>query len=70
MNAVMRTIAVGSITYAQKARRALAARGLDARLVKITSPREGCVYGVEVKDTQFSTAVALLAELGIYSRDP
>ena len=65
----MQTITVGSITYAQKARRALTGEGIGARLVKLSSEREGCIYGVEVGEARYFDAVALLDRLGLYKRE-
>ncbi len=69
MNAVMRTITVGTVTYAQKARRALAAQGIGARLVRVSSEREGCVYGVEIGEARYFDAIAVLDRLGLYKRE-
>ncbi len=61
-----RTVTIGSITYAQKVRRALASRGVRARLLK-TGERTGggCAYGIEVEEGDFLTAIRLLREMGI-----
>ena len=63
---------LGSVTAATAAQRILARAAVYSEVVRISGSNDGkgCVYGVEIKDTQFSNAVALLAELGIYSRDP
>ena len=69
MNAAMQTITVGSVTYAQKAKRALAAEGIGGRLVKVSSESEGCLYGVEISEARYLDAVALLDRLGLYRRE-
>ncbi len=66
---MMQTITVGSITYAQKAKRALVNRGIGARLVKVSSHREGCLYGVEIEASRHLEAIALLDRLGLYKRE-
>ncbi len=60
------TLTIGSITYAQKARRALSSRGVRARLVKAAERTEGgCAYGIEVVGEDLLTAIRILRELGI-----
>ncbi len=66
---MMRTITIGSITHAQKARRALASRGIRARLVKSDSTSDGCAYGIELEGGDHLKAIAILRELGIPHRD-
>ncbi|MBQ2718800.1 MAG: DUF3343 domain-containing protein [Clostridia bacterium] len=59
-------IVIGSITYAQKARRALSAQGIRARLIKADSgPAEGCVYGIELTEDEAPAAIRELRRLGI-----
>lgn len=61
-----RTITIGSITYAQKARRALTSRHLRARLIKSGElPGGGCAYGIEVEEKDYLAAVSQLRELKI-----
>ncbi|MBR7095956.1 MAG: DUF3343 domain-containing protein [Clostridia bacterium] len=61
-----RKIVIGSITYAQKARRALAPLGIRARLIKAEAlPAEGCVYGIEIAEENTLTAISELRRLGI-----
>ena len=62
----MQTITVGSITYAQKAKRAIAAAGIHVRIVKVEARDEGCVYGLEVPSERHLEAVAILSRLGLY----
>ena len=51
---------IGSLTYAQKAKRALAARGLHARLVKTDSAANGCTYALAIPAARYLDAVAIL----------
>lgn len=62
-----RKIVLGSITIAQKARRALSAKGVRARLVKMNEG--GCVYGIELPLEEYGVAAAILGELGIPYHD-
>ena len=43
------TITVGSVTYALKAKKLLARRGIKSKLIKVNSAKAktGCEYGVE-----------------------
>lgn len=66
---MMQTITVGSVTYAQKARRILASEGIGARLVKVSSRRDGCIYGVEIDESRHLEAVAILDRFGLYKRE-
>ena len=64
-----RRIRIGSITYAQKARRALSQRGIRARIVKLdTRHEEGCVYGIEIPRQASLDAERMLLSLGIEYR--
>ncbi len=61
-----RKIVIGSVTYAQKARRALSSLGIRARLIKAEPvPTEGCVYGIEIAEEDTLTAISELRRLGI-----
>lgn len=62
-----RRIRIGSITYAQKGRRALLASGIRARIVKLDSgdSAHGCVYGIELPEDKMLDAVGELRRLGI-----
>lgn len=64
-----KTITVGSVTYAQKAKRALVAEGIRARIVKVDDPLEiGCIYGIEIREEAFATALSILRAAGIPCR--
>ncbi len=43
-------ISVGSITTAQKAKRLLTNGGFHTKLVKLNSTKNGCSYGLSIKD--------------------
>ena len=61
-----RRIMIGSVTYAQKARQALSLRGIRARLSKAEAQDDsGCVYGIDVREVDFPTAIEELHRLGI-----
>lgn len=61
------TIAVGSITYAVKARRLLARGGIKTRLIKLSSSESasGCAHGIVIASARFFDAVVILKENGI-----
>ncbi len=61
------TIIIGSITYAMKARKALSARGIRARLIKSEPNLEnrGCAYGIEVPETSLLDTIAELRRKNI-----
>ena len=60
------TVAIGSITYAQKARRALSGHGIRTRLVKTEGGSEGgCAYGLEVEEGDLLTVARILRSLDI-----
>lgn len=72
MKTVMKTIPIGSVTYAQKAKRALAAKAISSRLVKLDSEHtlRGCIYGVEVREERYPEALSLLRSAGLYRSIP
>ena len=61
------TIAVGSITYAVKARRLLARGGIKAKLIKLSLSETagGCAHGIVIASSRFFDAVVILKENGI-----
>ena len=63
-------IPIGSLSYAQRARRVLRARGIWARLVKDEASRDtdGCVYAVEVRERDNERALTELRAAGIPHR--
>ncbi len=63
----MCTIKTGSMTYAIKARRALAAEGINVRVLKLgdTGKKKGCVYGIEFPCSLSGNIRAVLSRTGI-----
>lgn len=61
------TIRIGSDTYAQKARKTLAANGIPSRVVKVESARgdKGCVFGVQIPGDRLAATLDLLRAAGI-----
>ena len=61
------TITVGSVTYAQKAKRLLQHKGISARLVKIDASRSknGCTHGIQFSANDFYSVVMELKNAGI-----
>ncbi len=55
-------ITVGSVTYAIKAKKALAGIGIKSKLIKVDSSKtnKGCEYGIEFPSANFLDAVAEL----------
>ena len=62
-----RRIRIGSITYAQKAKRALSAEGIRAHITKLEGGLEGtgCVYGLEIPAGREQEAKVVLRRAGI-----
>ena len=61
-------LTVGSVTYAMKARKALLRAGVESSLVKVNvteSGMLGCRHGVEISNSDFYTAVAVLRDCRI-----
>jgi hypothetical protein len=60
----MSIVTVKTITIGMKARKALSARGIKSRLVKIdaTQTQGGCQYGVEFNSAKFYDAIRALRE--------
>lgn len=60
------SIIIGSITYALKAKNALAEVGIRARVRKFSPTVErGCNYGLELPSGKLLTVAAVLRPLGI-----
>ena len=62
-----RTITVGSVTYAHKARHILQHRGINSRLVKVDpeTSANGCTHGIEFRAADFYNVVMELKNAGI-----
>ena len=65
-----RIIMIGSMTNAQKAKRALLSRGIRVRLTKNDNPTRGggCVYGLEIAEGDLFGASSTLRSLGLEYR--
>ena len=60
-------ITVGSVTYAQKARKILLRNGIEAKLTKTDKEMvsRGCAYAVEISAADIYEAIRLLRENSI-----
>ena len=62
-------IVIGSVTYAIKAKKEIASRGVFARVVKASQKQsKGCSYGLEIEAKDRMRVYAVLDELGIAYR--
>ena len=64
-------LAVGSVTYAEKAMRALAKAAIYSEMIKLESGSrgKGCVYGLELPTAQLENARTVLRAAGIKVKD-
>ncbi len=60
-----RTLRIGSVSGASFAKRLLAENGIRARLVKLESGREGCMWGIRVREEELMEAVRRLRFAGV-----
>ena len=62
--------AIGSVTYAMKAKKALERIGIRASLIKVTPRKEGdgCTYGIEYDAAHEMAVAGVLRTLGISRR--
>ena len=59
-------VALGSVTYALKARKLLRGRGIQSELIKLDAgSKEGCTHGLIIDRDSFYMAVLALKENGI-----
>ena len=65
-----RIIMIGSLTNAQKAKRALSAKGIRVRLTKndAANRTSGCVYGIEFDESDLLTVCGILRTNGLEYR--
>ncbi len=58
---------IGSITYAQKAKRALQGKRIQSKIIKTDGLKNagGCAYGIELDCRDIMAAAAELRSLGI-----
>lgn len=59
------SITVGGVTVAIKAKSILANNGVRAKLIKFSSMKKGCNYGLSIKDTDLYEAARILRSAGI-----
>ena len=60
------TVTLGSVTYAEKAMRALASAAIYSEIVKLDESRSrGCIYGLEFPCSQTDNVRAVLKQAGI-----
>lgn len=61
------TVTTGSVTMSVKAKKALAAEGINARSVKLSAGRDthGCVYGIEYPCELSGNVYYILQKAGI-----
>lgn len=64
-------LSVGSVTYAEKAMRALAKAAIYSEVIKLESGSrgKGCVYGLELACSQLENAKTVLRSVGIKTKD-
>lgn len=63
-------LSLGSVTYAEKAMRALAKAAIYSEIVKLDGDRgHGCVYGLELSCPQLENAKTVLRAAGIKAKD-
>ena len=63
------TVTLGSVTYAEKAMRALASAAIYSEIVKLDESRSrGCIYGLEFPCSQTDNARAVLKQAGIKTK--
>ena len=60
-----RTIELGSVSAASSVKRQLAEKNVYARLVKTGTGRDGCLWGVRVKEKDLPSALSLLRFTGL-----
>lgn len=60
-------LAVGSVTYAQKAKKLLAREGLVSKLIKTDASAVGmgCTYGIEIPSKNLFSAANVLRSNGV-----
>ena len=59
------SITLGGVTAASKAKSILASNGVHAKLIKFTSLKKGCNYGLSIKESEFYEAARILRSVGI-----
>ena len=63
-------LSIGSVTYAEKAMRALARAAIYSEIVKLDNDKgHGCVYGLEISCSQLENAKTVLRSAGIKAKE-
>ena len=63
------TVSIGSVTYAEKAMRALASAAIYSEIIKLDESRSrGCIYGLEFPCSQAENVKAVLRQAGIKAK--
>jgi hypothetical protein len=63
-------LSLGSVTYAEKAMRALAKAAVYSEIVKLDASKgHGCVYGLELSCSQLENAKTVLRSAGIKAKE-
>lgn len=60
-----KVLAIGSISTATRAKRALLREGVRSRFVKTDSHGDGCSWGLKIDHDALLTAIKILREAGI-----
>ena len=63
------TVSIGSVTYAEKAMRALASAAIYSEIIKLDEKKSrGCIYGLEFPCSQEENVRAVLRQAGIKTK--
>ena len=64
-------LSIGSQTSSQRAKNELKKHGISSRIVKIESRLKdgGCLYGIELNETDVEIARRLLYDTGIFTKE-
>ena len=60
-----RTVEIGSVSGASSAKRLLAESGIRTRLIKTEVGKDGCLWGLRIRETELFEAVRLLRFAGV-----
>ena len=63
-------LSIGSQTKAQQARNFLKGKGISAKVIKVESRIKdgGCLFGIEIMESDRINAMRILNENGVYSK--
>ena len=59
------SITLGGVTAATKAKSILSSNGVRAKLIKFSSLKKGCNYGLSIKEGDLYEAARILRSVGI-----